>query len=209
MTTLRRLLSVALFGALVLSPVTAFAQTEEDPEPEVSTPAPDVFERLLAFSVTGGIDTPFGVAGGAIEFTPFRYLMIYAGGGIGRSGGRVAGGFQPQVPIGNGNIGLMLGLHGGPLDWESRGRGDEQLHTSRHWDFALFLHGGLSAEYRWDEGFFGRLSFGVEALMTPDAADQCVRGVEGERAECGVTAENLAKPVRGWAGLTIGYALDI
>ena len=182
---------------------------EADPEPEVSNEGPDVWDRILSFHVTGGIDTPFGVAGGAVEVTPFRYLSIYAGGGIGRSGGRVAGGIRGQAPIGNAAVGIMLGVHGSPLDWESRGRTNESLHTSRHWDFALFWHGGITAEYRWDFGLFGRLAFGVEALLTPDSPDACTIGADGDRSECGGLADGLAKPVRGWAGLTIGYALDL
>lgn len=227
--TQRRHHLATLLGAFALafaSSSVALAQNEEDPEPEVSDEGPegsggerdpepevadeggDVWDRLLAVQVTGGLDTPFGVAGGAIEFNPFRFFGVYAGGGASRSGGRVAGGIYGRAPLGNASVGLQLGLGGGPLDWESAGRTDERLHTSRHWDFALFFHSGLMFEYRWEMGLFGRLSFGVDALLTPEA-DDCVRGASGDQEACGVTAEGLSKPVRGWAGLTIGYALDL
>lgn len=240
MTSRRSSSFALLIAALCLAPLTAHAQTEEDPEPEVSSEGPaladpepevsdrgpgdgpdeedpepelahggDVWDRLLSLQLTGGVDTPFGVAGGALEFTPFRYFAVYAGGGVGRSGGRVAGGFRGQAPIGNGAVGLMLGLHGGPLDWDSRGRPNESLHTRRHWDFALFWHGGITAEYRWDMGVFLRASLGVEALLTPGEADACTFGSADEATDCGPVANNLAKPIRGWAGLTIGYALDL
>src|SRR5690606_28495651 len=118
----RRFLILAL-GALLgflasttLAPHAALAQ-EEDPEPEVSTQAtpPSPWDRFLAVSATVGIDTPFGIGGAAIELTPFRYLSIYAGGGVGRDGGRFAGGILPQLPMGNAALGLMIGLTGGPL----------------------------------------------------------------------------------------------
>lgn len=247
MTSRRHPSFALMLGALLfVSLPTAHAQTEEDPEPEVSDQGPqlsdpeaqdpepevsdegpggddgaerdpepeladggDVWDRLLAFQISGGIDTPFGVAGGAIEFTPIRYFAIYAGGGIGRSGGRVAGGIRGQAPVGNAAVSLMLGVHGGPLDWDSRGRTNEEQFTSRYWEFALFWHAGINVEYRWDMGLFARLSFGVEALVTPDAADVCTTGPVDDRMDCGVLGENLSKPVRGWTGLTLGYALDL
>lgn len=208
--TLRRLLAVASFGILFigLSLASPAAQAQddaghEDPEPEVSDQPPDVFERMLAIQVTGGLDTPFGVIGGALEFAPVRYLVIYAGGGVSRSGGRVAGGLRLQYPIGNAAVALFGGVGGGPMDWESGGQTEAQ--TARQWDFALFLHSGLSFEYRWDVGLFGRLDLGVEGVMTPEA-DRCTFSGGGE---CGPSASGLAKPLRGWAGLTIGYALDL
>lgn len=192
-----------LAGALALSSSTALAQDEEDPEPEVSTPAPDaMWDRVLAVSVTAGLDTPFGIGGAAIEVTPFRYLSIYAGGGVGRDGARFAGGVRPQFPVGNGAMGIMLGVTGGPLDWDSRGAEDVRVH--RYWDMALFLHTGLSGEYRWSEGFFGRLEFGIEALLTPSEATVCSQS-DGNSCE----GAALASPIRGWAGLSVGYAFQL
>lgn len=185
--------------------------TQEDPEPEVSSQAarPSPWDRFLAVSATVGIDTPLGIGGAAIEISPFPYLAIYAGGGIGRDGGRFAGGLRPQVPVGNGALGLMLGLTGGPLDWDSRGRaqldGDEEL-IHRYWELALFFHSGVTFEYRWDEGFFGRLAFGIEALLEPGTADVCTFG--GASCES-VDYSDSYRPIRGWAGLTVGYAFEL
>lgn len=192
-----------LVGGLAFSPA-ALAQDEEDPEPEVSTPAPSdaMWDRVLAVSVTAGIDTPFGIGGAAIEVTPFRYLAIYAGGGVGRDGARFAGGVRPQFPIGNGALGIMLGVTGGPLDWDSRGNEDVRVH--RYWEMALFLHTGLSFEYRWAEGFFGRLEFGIEALLTPTEATVCSQGNGNSCLD-----DSLVTPIRGWAGLSVGYAFDL
>jgi hypothetical protein len=180
-------------------PEVADGGAEEDPEPEVATPTSNMWDRIFALSVTVGIDTPFGIAGLAAEVTPFQYLAIYAGVGIGRDGVRVAGGLRPQFPMGNAALGILLGLAGGPLDWDSRG-GDAQ-ETHRWWEFALFFHTGISFEYRFDEGLFGRLEFGVEALIEPTEATTC--RFEGG-GMCGTSG--LAAPVRGWAGLTAGYA---
>src|SRR5690606_13123556 len=92
-----RLLLLALAASLgtLASTTAALAQEEEDPEPEVSTqadPEPEVsseaarpspWDRFLAVSATVGLDTPLGIGGAAIEVTPFPYLAIYAGGGVG------------------------------------------------------------------------------------------------------------------------------
>ena len=205
--TSRAPVALALLVGPLFAPSAAAAQDRQDPEPEVSDEG-DVWDRVLAGQVTAGLDTPFGVAGGAIEISPIRYFVFYVGGGVSRSGGRVAGGVRGQAPVGNAAIGLSLGLGGGSQDWESRTGEDEAFRTSRHWDLALFFHGGLSAEYRWDSGLFGRIAFGIDALLTPEA-DTCSRGEAGAQESCGVSADGLAKPVRGWAGLTVGYALDL
>ena len=214
--TLSRLLSLALFGtmlsaaSLAHAPLAHAQEDEEDPEPEVSSqeePAgPEreaVYDRYLALQVTGGLDTPFGVAGAAVEFSPFRYLSIYAGGGVGRDGARVAGGLWGRAPIGNAAVGLMLGVGGGALSWDSPGF--EEMRIRRYWEFALFLHAGVSFEYRWPEGIFGRLSFGADALVAGDP-DECTFS---DSNSCGALANDLSRPVRGWAGLSIGYALDL
>lgn len=203
--TFRRLSLVSLVSLLgILTTTAATAQTREDPEPEVSTPAPDEWERALAVSATLGWDTPYGIAGAALELTPFRYLAIYAGGGIGREGGRFTAGIRPQFPMGNMAMGILLGVAGGPMDWDSQG--DERTTTRRHWEMALFLHSGLSMEYRWTSGLFGRLAFGAEALVTPSEPTSCSFS---DGNECNAAAGSWQVPFRGWAGLTLGYAIDL
>lgn len=204
--TLRRLPLLALVALLGTLAAPAAAQTHEDPEPEVSTPAPNPWDRVLAASVTLGLDTPFGIAGAALEVTPFRYLSIYAGGGVGREGGRFTAGLRPQFPIDHMAMGVMLGVAGGPFDWDSQG--DMERVTRRHWEMALFFHAGLTFEHRWNDGFFGRLELGVESLLAPGEADAC-RFADGN--DCGsITGSGGSyRPVRGWAGLTVGYAFAL
>ena len=206
-----RHLAFALFGALLLAAApTAHAQeegddgSEEDPEPEVSS-QPDQWDRMLGIAATGAWDGPLGIGSGQIEFAPVRYVNIYAGAGVSRSGVRVGGGLQLRYPVGDGVMGLFAGAGGGPMDWDSRGEeGVTQIH--RYWEFALFLNGGVYVEYRWPIGVFGRFSVGVDALVTPDAASECVLPSGGA---CGNVEGNLYKPVRAFAELSIGYAFDL
>lgn len=213
---LRRHLIVALLSGLLfafgsLAPTSAFAK--DDPEPEVSDTDPeaaaeprDVWSSLIQLSITGGLDTPFGVAGGAIEFTPYRYITIYAGGGVNRFGGRVAGGLRINMPLGNAAVGLMMGVGGGSLEWDSD-IPDGSL--SRRWDFAFDIHAGVTFEYRWEMGLFGRLAFGAQGVIDQDA-DSCSMSVgDNEGVDCAFPTDVLAEPIWGWAGLTIGYALDL
>lgn len=202
----------ALLATAIWAAGPALAQdAEEAPEPEVSAePAPpSPWDRFLAVSVTGGLDTPFGIGGAAVEVTPFRYLTVYAGGGVGRDGYRFAGGLLPQIPIDNASLGLMLGVTGGPLDWDTRGvvENGEQAVIHRHWEIALFFHSAVTFEYRWNEGFFGRLAVGMEALIEPGSPEHC--SVDGVACDAfGYTGEGF-KPVRGWVGLTVGYAFEL
>ncbi len=247
MTPRHRLLGLAVLCAGLASFSTAFAQDDEDPEPEVSDQGPaqpdpepevsdqgpaeaepaevsdeppaeaaeaepevtaptrDVWDRILAISAHVGVDTAFGIAGASLEVSPFRYLMIYAGAGVGRDGARIVGGVQPQFPMGNAALGLMIGVSGGPLDWDSRGIDQAVIH--RYWEFAFFFHSALTVEYRWDAGIFGRLGLGFDAQLAPDDANVCTRTIDD--SPCGVAGTNLAKPLRGWIGLTVGYALDL
>ncbi|MGE0792011.1 MAG: hypothetical protein AB7S26_40430 [Sandaracinaceae bacterium] len=183
----------------------------DDPVPEVSDGAPDaeprdVWGSLLQLSATVGLDTPFGVAGGAIEFTPWRYLAIYAGGGIGRAGGQASGGIRFQFPVGNGAVGLMTGVGGGAQDWDNNVSGGV---VTRHWDFAFNLHMGVTFEYRWEMGLFGRLAFGATGILESQP-ESCTMTVDDNTpAACNFSSDILAAPIWGWAGLTVGYALDL
>ena len=209
---LRRHLIVALLLAVgSLAPSAVYA---DDPEPEVSDTDPeadageprDVWDSLLQLSITGGLDTPFGLAGGAIEFTPYRYITIYAGGGVNRFGGHVAGGLRINMPLGNAAAGLMAGVGAGSLDWDSD-IPDGTL--TRRWDFAFDIHIGVTFEYRWENGLFGRLAFGAQGVIDQDA-DSCSMSVgENEGVDCTFPTDILAEPIWGWAGLTVGYALDL
>ena len=100
----------------------------------------------------------------------------------------------------------MGGLGGGPLDWDSRGSGEDLPTTHRWWEFALHVHTGLTIEYRWEMGLFGRLAFGIDGLATPSTPDSCTLST-GE--VCGAAGEGLATPLRGWVGLNIGFAPEL
>lgn len=199
--SLRRLLALAVTsGLLCASP--AFAQDEEDPEPEVSDQAPqDVYDRMLAISATGGWDTPFGVIGGGVEFAPIRYINIYAGGGVSRSGGRFTLGVNFRVPIQSVAFGVQLGVGGGPMDYD--GPGADPLH--RYWEFGLFVHAGLNMEYRFDMGVFLRLAGGAEAMVAGDVTECRGAGV----SSCAEVPQGLAQPFYPWAALSVGYAFEL
>ena len=200
--TLRRLTALALMTGLLCAS-TAFAQTEEDPEPEVSTPGP--YSRMLAVAVNGGVDTPFGVVGGSVEFAPIEHLNIYAGGGVSRSGARVAGGLELRFPVHSTSFGVRAGVAGGPLSWDSRGAVDGNVTVQRYWEFALFVHMGFTIEYRFDEGIFIRGMVGMEGLIAGDVTS-CA-AVDG--SVCDPARGDLFNPMRGWAGLSVGYAFEL
>ena len=211
--TLRRHITLPLLCAFLCVGLassvtsTAFADVPEDPahadpEPEVSDQGP--YSRMLALALTGGVDTPFGLIGGVLEFAPIEYLNIYAGGGVGRSGVRIAGGAALRFPVDSTSFGFRLGVAGGPMDWSAGGGDGEPAQLNRYWEFALFAHAAFDIEYRFDEGIFVRGSLGAEALV---AGDACISPQSGD--DCVAPPEGLASPVRAWVGVTVGYAFEL
>lgn len=200
---LRRLIALALTTGLMCAAAPALAQSEEDPEPEVSDAGPEnTYERLLAVSATGGWDTPFGVVGAAIEFAPIQFINIYAGGGVSRAGGRFAFGVNFRAPVREAAFGLSFGLSGGAMDWDSNGAANVRVH--RYWEFALFVNTTLNFEYRWEMGLFGRLSVGAEALVAGDVSECRV-----PTGTCATDHPGLSTPIYPSAGLSIGYAFEL
>ena len=141
----------------------------------------------------------------ALLHLPYGHIVtLYAGGGVGRFGGRFAGGLQLQVPIDSTAFGIQAGFGGGALEATSGGADNTRIR--RYWGMALYFHSALSLTYRFEEGVFGRLSLGMDALVAGDP-DECV--FTATDTECGVSASSLHRPVSPFAGLTVGYAFDI
>jgi hypothetical protein len=191
----------------------------DEPEPEVSSQeaaveaeTADLWDRLLAVELIGGIDTPFGVVGGAVVVTPFRHLALDLGGGVSRDGGRVAGGVRAILPHANGALGFRLGFAGGPLTWDTSVAGQpavggEPARTGvvqhREWDFVGFVDLSISLEARFDAGVYVRLVLGVEHALS--GADRCVED-GGATGTCG---SGGYQPMRSYLGLAVGYAFDL
>jgi hypothetical protein len=208
---------LSLVGLPLLAPTTAHA----DPEPEVSTPTEeqattprDIWSRWLAVEIVGGVDTPYGLIGGAVVVTPYRYIALDAGGGYSRDGGRVAGGARLVLPHANGAFGVRVGFAGGPLTWDTRVPGQPGRSPTdpdvpdalqhRTWNFVGFIDVSLSLEVRFDFGMYLRAWFGVEHALA--SADRCSEeGPTGTRA-CTTAAGN---PTRTYVGLSLGYAFDL
>lgn len=204
--------------ALTLLPSAGIARADE-PEPEVSSePAAartrDLWDRMLAVELIGGIDTPYGVFGGAVVISPIRNLALDIGGGVSRDGGRVAGGARLVLPHANGALGMRVGFAGGPLTWESAVPGHnvpgDEVHTRdgvqrQTWEFVGFVDVSLSLEVRFDLGIYARLLFGVEhALSGPTT---CEERIDGE--SIGACSASSFQPTRTYVGLAVGYAFDL
>ncbi|UJR79752.1 hypothetical protein [Sandaracinus amylolyticus] len=198
-------------------PTAAIVRADE-PDPEVSSePAAatrDIWDRMLAVELVGGLDTPYGVFGGAVVISPIRHLALDVGGGVSRDGGRVAGGARLVLPHANGALGVRVGFAGGPLTWESAVPGHnvpgDEVHTRdgvqrQTWEFVGFVDVSLSLEVRFDLGIYARFLFGVEhALSGPTS---CEERIDGE--SIGPCSASSFQPTRTYVGLAVGYAFDI
>ena len=175
-----------------------------DPEPEVSDGGHEPWwRRIIGAEIIGGADTPYGVIGGAVIISPVDLLAIDLGGGASRDGGRVAGGVRFMFPQDRFALGLRLGFAGGPLTWSVPG-------GTRVWDFTAFINTDVSLEYRTPEGFYGRLSAGVETGLAGHA-DRCTPAESGPNGLGPVQGECEdvgGHPARPYVGLSIGYMFD-
>jgi len=193
---------------LVGAPSIALA---DDPEPEVSDQVEEPatadpmhlnWDRLLGIEITGGVDTPFGVIGGAILVQPIRNLRIDVGGGASRDGGRFAGGVTLVLPQDHFALLMRVGAAGGPLTWDE-GR-ETQVHRS--WSLAAFLDTSLGLEYRFDMGILVRLYAGVETTLN-STADTCGATTSTPETTCSIAVHD--HPSRLFGGLSVGYMFDI
>lgn len=210
-----RLLALLLGSSLVAAPILAAPATAlaDDPEPEVSdqvdgdtaTTPPDpmhlVWDRLLGVEITGGVDTPFGVIGGAVLIQPIRNLRLDIGGGASRDGGRFAGGVTLVLPQDHFALLIRAGVAGGRLTWDE-GR-ETQIH--RTWDFAAFFDTSLGLEYHFDEGVLIRLYWGFETTMNSHA-DSCTPITDTPSTVCSDGTQD--HPARIFGGLSVGYMFD-
>jgi hypothetical protein len=221
MTRLRLPFALVLGMLFVGAPLPSIARAD-DPEPEVSdqaddgTTGPDPmhlrWDRMLGVELTGGVDTPFGVVGGALMVQPVRFLRIDLGGGVSRDGARLAGGVSVVLPQDHFALVLRVGAAGGPLSWDgdhtdlapTTGQISPPLvHNHRYWGFAAFLDTSIGLEYRFDEGVLLRLYAGVETTLS-DHADACA----ASSGECPSTTVH-DHPARLFGGLSVGYMFDI
>lgn len=193
-------LLLALAAGLGIAPSSASA----DPEPEVSDPEPEVsdpvspYTRLLGVELIGGLDTPYGLIGADVRLSPIPFLSIDAGAGVSRDGVRVGGGVSLIAPQDHFAFTVRIGAAGGPLNWDSGGLQAQH----RYWSFAAFISADLGLEYRWDEGFTGRVFVGLEDDVT-STADVCTTG-EGLACDPSLGSH----PTRLYIGLAIGYMFD-
>jgi hypothetical protein len=197
---------------------TASAESGSSTESSAASDTPvarprDLWDRLVSVELIGGVDTPFGVFGGAVVITPVRYLAFDLGGGASRDGGRVAGGARLVLPHANGAFGVRLGFAGGPLSWETQVGGtsgpDEVSAAARTdrrvWEFSGFVDASISVEFRFDPGIYARLMLGVEHALS--MADSCV--ATSANSGQGMCARGEYQPTRAYIGLAVGYAFDI
>jgi hypothetical protein len=192
--------SVALL-TLPLSPRVVRA----DPEPEVSDPEPEVsdsspYDRMLGVELIGGLDTPYGLIGADFRLSPIQWLTFDVGGGVSRDGFRLGGGVGVVIPQDHFAFTIRLGAAAGPLNWDSGGLQAQH----RYWSVAAFINADIGLEYRWDEGFYGRVMVGVEDDVI-DTADSCTFIDGGGPCDPSLGSH----PTRLYVGLAVGYMFDI
>lgn len=212
--------SVALPLALAFATAMPVAHADE-PTPEVSDQAPartpyeqgmhDRWDRMIQAELVGGADTPWGVVGGAVVFSPIANFALDVGGGASRDGARVATGARLVLSQDHFALVMRLGLAGGALNWS----GDSAPYRTRSWSFIGFLDADVGVEYRFDGGPLVRLFGGVETGLS-DTAESCTDGARDEgpiHAAVGDTCQQHlgegARPVRVYLGISIGYAFEV
>jgi hypothetical protein len=156
----------------------------------------------LAVNAHGGLGTPLGYAGAAVEITPVRWLSVEGGIGRGMAGAQLA--VQPRVRLG-GREGLIASVGAGL----SMGRFDRRdpwwsiEYESTVFRRAIWSNVETSLESRTAGGFQLRLYAGLGVML------------QGERESC--TEDYGLVPCsgteRGWLspylGISAGYAFEL
>lgn len=197
-----------VFSIVLATSFSAFAQenantTSESAATETKENS-DKWARELSVEITGGIDTPHGLIGGNIGYTPIKHLRLSAGAGYSRDGLVFAFQARGMLSHAESALGFGLGLSGGQLSWESGKQGDQfsqSTYSKRFWDFALGLNADVSYEYRFTDAIYARFYFGVNYYVTNH--DRC-------NSDTGLTTcAQGQNPIRPFVGLSLGYAVDL
>jgi hypothetical protein len=181
--TARTLLACGLAIALAAEP--ARAAPEYDP-PRVESSA-DVSQRRfsdpftsrpLALELSSSLGGPFGLVGGALDWSVSSGFALTAGGGMTRDGG-------PRVGLMS-RLRLRLydelrtGLEGGlsGSSYTRRQSCRSAVCPEWHWDTAVWGHIGLFAELRSFDGWGARASFGATSVfnLVDAACERCEPG---------------------------------
>ncbi len=172
-----------------------------DVDSEFSAIEDDVWSRRpLAFELHTSLGGPFGVVGGAIDYSPSAGLSVNLGAGVGHASGAAqlasttrlrlllghsfAVGAEGGLAIGDYDTSFMCPSGRCPPDWS--------------WSPAVWGSAGLMLEARRDDGLVLRWSFGAGAIFNV-VDGECRRCDATDEPNIWVTTVPYTSAVVGWA----------
>lgn len=214
-------LGLALLGALALHapllsadparrPIVPRAETERAPGPEppeididreFNPMEDDAWTRLpLAFELHGSLGGPFGLVGGAVDYSPSPGLSLNLGAGYGHASRavQVATNLRLRLLLGpNFAVGAEGGLAVGDYD-ATYACPSRRCPPDYRWQPAVWGNTGLMLEARRDDGLVLRWSFGASAIFNVVDAE-CRRCDATDEPNLWVTTVPYTSAVVGWA----------
>lgn len=168
------------------------------PHDETHSEAPgahDAASRWRSIDVValGGVGTPLGFGGLALDWSPSRFFAVYAGTGLSAHGPQSALLARVRVPI---DDRFAIAVGAGP----SYGRYEStSATTQRTWSLATWMNAEVSLEHRDSSPVHVRIYAGLGGLLDPAAAT-CTGAASACAAARGGT-------VIGYAGVALGFSL--
>ena len=172
--------------------VTAIAFFAPQNAPAEESGADPWTDRWLALEIHGGLGTPHGFGGLALDLTPARFFSFNLGAGMGIDGIQVQLSTRWRIPFDEHGVGVSVGTSFGDSDV------GDLVSTNIHLGNAVWVNSEVFYEHRWEAGLLLRAYVGLGVKAWAETCRESSFHNEEDR-ECGAVGHPYVGLAAGWA----------